>query len=85
MYDLTVNKQAECFDKPTIKGLTVSEMAKLLLYETLFDKLQPDSGEVELQLLCIETKSLALSSETDNLVTEIKKLQEKFDLLSFQF
>ena len=39
-------KQNEAFtDKPIYLGFSVLELSKLLMYETYYDKLQPDFGQ----------------------------------------
>ena len=40
-------------DKPTYLGFSVSELSKLLIYETYYDKLQPYFKQEIIQLQCM--------------------------------
>ena len=53
------------------------------MYETFYGELQPYFGGDIIQLHFTATDSIVLSFETDNLVTDLKKLQGKFSMFDF--
>ena len=46
--------------KPVYFGFVVSELSKLLMYETYYDKLQPFFGEKNIQCHYIDTDAFVL-------------------------
>ena len=49
------------------------------MYETYYDKLQPYFGQEKLQLHFIDTDVLILSMKTQNIIKELKNLEDIFD------
>ena len=79
-YDSYRIKQNEVLmDKPIYLGFTVLELSKILLYEPKYDQLQPYFGEKNLQLRYIDCDSFVLSIETQNIIDDLKNLQDFFD------
>ena len=66
-------------DKPIYLGFTVLELSKLLMYETYYDKLQPYFGQENIQLHYMDCDSFVLSIETQNIINDLKNLEELFD------
>ena len=55
------------------------ELSKLLMYETYFDKFQPNFGEQNLHLLYMDTDSFVLSVNSKDIIKDLKNLEEIFD------
>ena len=66
-------------DKPIILGFSASELSKLLTYETYYGKLQPYFGTDKSQLHYMDCDSFELSFETQNIIIDLKKLDDLFD------
>ena len=66
-------------DKPIYLGFTVLELSKLLMYETYYDILQPYFGQENIQLHYMDCDSFVLSIETENIINDLKNLQDLFD------
>ena len=78
--DSYIFKQNEVLmDKPIYLGFSVSEMSKLLMYETYYDELQPYFRQENLQLHYMDTDSFVLSVNTKDIVKDFKKLEDIFD------
>ena len=66
-------------DKPIYLGFTVLELSKLLMYETYYDKLQPYFRQENIKLHYIDCDSFILSNETQNIINDLKNLEDLFD------
>ena len=66
-------------DKPIYLGLSVSELGKLLIYETYYDKLQPYIGQENIHLPFMDTDSFVLSVNTKDIIRDLKNLEDIFD------
>ena len=66
-------------DKPIYLGFAVLELRNFLMYETYYDKLQPNFGEKNLQLHYMDTDSFVLSVNTKDIVNDLKNLEDLFD------
>ena len=66
-------------NKAIYVGFTILELSKLHMYETYFDTLQPYFGQENLQLQYIDTDSLILSKKTENIIEDLKNLEDLFD------
>ena len=79
-YDSYTFKQTEVLmDKPIYLGFSVLELRKLIMYETYYDKLQPYFGQENIQLLYMDCDSFVLSIETQNIINDLKNLEDLFD------
>ena len=79
-YDSYTFKQNEVLmDKPIYLGFSVLELSKLMMYETYYDKLQPQFGLENLQLHCMDTDSFVLSLSTKDIINDLKNLEDLFD------
>ena len=78
--DSHTHKQNEVLlDKPIYLGFTVLELSKLLMYQTYYDKLQPYFGQENIQLHYMDCDSFVLSIETQNIINDLKNLEDLFD------
>ena len=75
----TFKQNEVLMDKPIYLGFTVLELSKLLMYETYYDKLQPYFGQENIQLHYIDCDSFVLSIETENIINDLKYLENLFD------
>ena len=66
-------------DKPIYLGFSVLELSKLLMYETYYDKLQPYFGRENIKLHYMDCDSFVLSIETQNIINNLKNLEDLFD------
>ena len=66
-------------DKPIYLGFSVLELSKLLMYETYYDKLQPYFRQENIQLHYMDTDSFVLSVNTNDIIKDLKNLEEIFD------
>ena len=66
-------------DKPFYFGFTKLELSKLLMYETYYDKLQPNFGLENIQLHYMDCDSFVLSIKTENMIDDLKNLEDIFD------
>ena len=66
-------------DEPIYVGFAILELSKLHMHETYYDKLQPYFGQENLQLHCIDTDGMILNMKTDNIINDLKKLEDLFD------
>ena len=79
-YDIYTFKQNQVvMDKAIYVGFTILELSKLLMYETYYDKLQPYFGQENLQLHYIDTDGMILSVKTENIIEDLKNLEDIFD------
>ena len=78
--DSYTHKQNEVLmDKPIYLGFTVLELSKLHMYETYYDKLQLYFGQENIQLHYMDCDSFVLSIETQNIINDLKNLEDLFD------
>ena len=78
-YDSYTFKQNEVkTDKSVYLGFSVLELSKFLMYETYYDKLQPYIGEIS-KLQYMDCDSFILSFETQNIIRDLKSLEDLFD------
>ena len=66
-------------DKPIYLGLAILELSKLHIYETYYDKLQTYFGQENIQLHYIDTDAFVLSMKTENIIKDLKNLEDMFD------
>ena len=75
----TFKKNEIVMDKAIYVGFAILELSKLHMYETYYDTLQPYFGQEILQLHYIDTDGLILSMGTENIIKELKNLEDIFD------
>ena len=75
----TFKQNEVLLDKPIYLGFSVLELSKLLMYETYYDKLQPYFGQEIIQLHYMDCDSFVLSIETENIINDLKNLEDLFD------
>ena len=75
----TLKQNEVLMDKPIYLGFTVLELSKLLMYETYYDILQPYFGQENIQLHYMDFDSFVLSIETQNIINDLKNLEDLFD------
>ena len=75
----TFKQNEVLMDKPIYLGFTVLELSKLLMYETYYDKLQPYFGQENIKLHYMDCDSFVLSIETQNIIKNLKNLEDLFD------
>ena len=66
-------------DKAIYVGFSILELSKLHMYETYYDTLQPYFGQEYLQLHYVDTDGVILSMKTQNIIKDLKKLEDIFD------
>ena len=64
---------------PVYLGFTVLELTKLLMYGTYYDKLKPHFGQENIQLHYMDTDSYVLSVNTEDIIKDLKNLEDIFD------
>ena len=62
-------------DKPLYLGFAILKLSKLHMYETYYDKLQPNFGEENLELNYRDCDSFLLSIKNKNIVNDLKILK----------
>ena len=78
--DCYTHKQSEVLmDKPIYLGFYVLKLSKLLMYETYYDTLQPYFGQEKIQLHYMDTDSFVLSVNTEDIIKDLKNLENIFD------
>ena len=75
----TFKQNEVLMDKPIYLGFTVSELSKLLMYDTYYDILQPYFGQEIIQLHYMDTDSFALSVNTKDIIKDLKNPEDIFD------
>ena len=75
----TFKQNEVLMDKPFYLGFSVLELSKLLMYETYYDKLQTYFGQENIKLHYIDCDSFVLSIETENIINDLKNLEDLFD------
>ena len=79
-YDSYTFKQNEVvMDKAICVGFSILELSKLHMYETFYDTLQPYFGQEKLQLHYIDTDGMILSMKPENIIKDLKTLEDIFD------
>ena len=79
-YDsFTFNKNEIVMDKAMYVGFAILELSKLHTYETYYDTLQPYFGQENLQLHYLDTDGMILSMKTENIIKDLKNLEDIFD------
>ena len=78
----TFKQNEVLMDKPIYLGFSVLELSKLLMYETYYDKLQPYFRQDKLKLHYMDCDSFVLSIETQNIINDLKNLENLFDFSS---
>ena len=66
-------------DKATYVGFAILELIKLHICKTYYDKLQPYFGLKNLQIHYIDTDGMILSMKTQNIMKDLKNLEDVFD------
>ena len=66
-------------DKPIYLGFAVLEISKLHMYETYYDKLQPNFGDKNLHLHYMDTDSFILSVNRKDIIKDLKNWEDIFD------
>ena len=75
----TFKQNEVLMDKPIYLGFTVLKLSKLLMYETYYDILQPYFRQENIQLHYMDCDSFVLSIETQNIINDLKNLEDLFD------
>ena len=75
----TFKQNEVLMDKSIYLGFSVSELSKLLMYETYYDKFQTYFGEENIQLHYTDCDSMVLSIKTQDIVNDLQNLKELFD------
>ena len=75
----TFKQNEVLMDKPIYLGFSVLELSKLHMYETYYDKLQPYFGQENIQLHYMDCDSFVMSIETQNIINDLKNLENLFD------
>ena len=75
----TFKQNEVLMDKPIYLGFTVLELSKLLMYETYYDILQPYFVQENIKLHYMDCDSFVLSIETQNIIDDLKNLEDLFD------
>ena len=75
----TFKKNEIVMDKAIYVGFAILELSKLHMYETYYDTVQPYFGQDNLQLHYIDTDGVILSMKTENIIKDLKNLEDIFD------
>ena len=75
----TIAQNEVLMDKPIYLEFSILELSKLHMYETYYDKLQPNFGQEIIQLHFIDCDSLVLKLKTENVIKDLKNLKVIFD------
>ena len=78
-YSFTYKKNEIVMDKAIYIGFAILELSKLHMYESFYDTLQPYFGQENLQLHYIDTDGVILSMKTENIIKDLKNLEDIFD------
>ena len=74
-----IKKNEIVMDKAIYVGFAILELSKLHMYETYYDTLQPYFGQENLRLHYIDTDGMFLSMKTENIIKDLKNLEDIFD------
>ena len=69
-------------DKPIYLGFALLTLSKLHMYETYYDKLEPYFGQENIQLHYIGTDAFLLSVNTNDIIRDLKYLEDIFDFIN---
>ena len=75
----TFKQNQVVMDKAIYVGFAILELSELHIYETYYDVLQPYFDQEELQLHYIDTDGMILSVKTQNIIKDLKNLEDIFD------
>ena len=79
-YDSHTFKQNQVvMDNAIYVGFAILELSKLHMYETYYDTLGPYFGQENLQLHYIDMDGMILGMKTDNIIKNLKNLEDIFD------
>ena len=67
----TFKQNEVLMDKLIYLGFPVLKLSNLLMYETLYDRLQTYSGETNLQLHYMDTNSFVLTANTKDIIKSV--------------
>ena len=81
-YSFTYKKNEMVMDKAIYVGFAILELSKLHMYETYYDTLQPYFGQDNLQLHYVDTDGMFLSMKTNNIIKDLKNLEDFFDFIN---
>ena len=65
-------------DKPIYLGFSVSELSKLIMYETYYDIIQPYFRQEIIPLHYMDTDAFVLSLNTIDIIKDLKILEDYF-------
>ena len=71
-------KNEVLMDKPIYLGFAALELSKLHMYETYYDKLQPNFGQENIQLHYTDTDAFVLSVNTKDIIKDSRKFGRYF-------
>ena len=66
-------------DKPVYLRFAILDLSKLHMYEKYDDRLQPYFGQENIQLHYMDTHAFVLSVNTDDIIKDLKNLEDIFD------
>ena len=69
-YSYVFRKNDVVMDKPIYLGFAVLQLSKMHMNETYYDKKQPYFGEKNLHLHYMDTDSIILGVNTNNIITD---------------
>ena len=69
-------------DKAIYVAFAILELSKLHMYETYYDTVQTYSGQENLQLHYIDTDGMILSMETENILKDLKNIEDIFNIFN---
>ena len=75
----TFKQNEVLMDNPIFLRFAILELSKLHMYETFYDKLQPYFGQDNIQLLYMACDGFVLSIKTENIIKDLKILEDIFD------
>ena len=75
----TFKQNQVVMDKAINVGFAILELIQLHMYETYYDTLQPCFGQEKLQLHFIDTDGMILSMRTENIIKELKNIEDIFN------
>ena len=81
-YSYAFKKNEVVMDKAIYVGFAILELSKLHMYETYYDTLQPYFEQENLQLHYIDTDGIILSMRTQNIIKDLKNLEDIFDFIN---
>ena len=76
----TFKQNEVLLDKPIYLSFAVLELSQLHMYEIYYDKLQPYFRQEKIQLRYIDTDAFVSTVNTNDIIEDIKDLEDMFDL-----